>query len=243
MGKELAGNIERSPEQIKGSIDTRTAGAAGAAPAGNGTDRSSRTEPNSAGRPPAPPAPRRSAPAAEGRKAEEKGLPGLASLTPEIPVPAEPQKKKKRTPKKKKQEPQNATAEQISAFLLATSQIIGSREGMQVFTLTPAETMQLATPMANLIEKSEKLQNLGEHADAISLVTASLIIFAPRVLIYSEQQKQKKIQQTGGVKLVDTRKDTEKGKSRKDPGKPNEPRPADVQTDASSIFSAIPVTI
>lgn len=169
----------------------------------------------------------------------------MASIKESVPVPAEPQKKKKRSPRKKKQEQTAASAEQISAFLLATSQIVGSREGMEVFTLQPEETMQLATPIANMIEKSEKLQNLGEHADAISLVTASLIIFAPRVMIYTEQQKQKKIQKVGGVKLVDQRKGKkpEKAEGRGSIGKSDEPRPADVKNNAPSIFDAIPSTI
>lgn len=238
MGAELARNAKRTAEQIKGSTDTRA----------EGNEKRSNADPRPAGDPAGSTASGRPAapPRRTGAEAEkEKGLSGLASLSESVPVPAEPQKKKKRAPRKKKQEQTAASAEQISAFLLATSQIVGSREGMEVFKLQPEETMQLATPIANMIEKSEKLQNLGEHADAISLVTASLIIFAPRVMIYTEQQKQKKIKKAGGVKLVDQRKGKkpEKTEGRGSVGKPDEPRPAHAENNAPSIYDAIPSTL
>ena len=102
---------------------------------------------------------------------------------------------------------------------------------------TPAEANQLATPISNMIAKSEKLQNMGEYADAISLVTASLVIFAPRAMVYHEQKKQKKIDQNGGVKIV--RKD-ETGKVQRSDRKPDGASPAPVPKHDPDFLSAVP---
>ena len=69
---------------------------------------------------------------------------------------------------------------------------VASRPDMAVWQLRPEEATQLATPIANMIQKSEALQKMGEYSDAIALVTASLVIFAPRAMVYHDQQKQKK---------------------------------------------------
>lgn len=105
---------------------------------------------------------------------------------------------------------------------------------MEVWTLRPDEATQLANPIANMIEKSEKLKAMSEHADAISLVTASLVIFAPRMLIYNDQQKKKKLEQTGGVKIVH-----EKGKSAGGAERPSKPSPSNGPKPGSSALDAI----
>ena len=156
----------------------------------------------------------------------------------EVPTPEAPKKKATRKPKKKKEDPQSFTAEQLAALILSTSAIVGSREGMAVFTLRPEEATQLATPIANMIAKSEKLQNMGEYADAISLVTASLVIFAPRFMVYHDQQKKKKLERNGGVQIV--RKETE---SKRSSGKPSGTDAPHAPEHDSSIYSAIPSTI
>lgn len=136
----------------------------------------------------------------------------VAVLKEAAPVPAEPQKKKKRTPKKKKEEPQAFNAEQISTLILTASGIVASRPDMGIWQLQQEEAMQLAGPIASMIEKSEALQKMGEHTDAVALVTAAMIIFTPRVIAQAAVSKEKKKTKSGGVVLVDKRK-SEKGKS------------------------------
>ena len=172
------------------------------------------------------------------RKAEEKKVTGLATVTPDIPSPEPPKKKQTRKPKKKKDDPTSFNAEQLSALILSMSAIVGSRPDMEVFVLRPEEATQLATPIANMIAKSEKLQNMGEYADAISLVTASLVIFGPRCMIYHDKQKKKKIERNGGVQIVHKEP---KGKGGNN--KPSGTGPADVAEHDASIYSAIPSTI
>lgn len=183
--------------------------------------------------------PRTGTPDGTGKAPKEK-LPGLATVNPTVPAPETPKKKQQRKPRKKKEEPTAFNADQLSALILSTSAIIGSRPGMEIWTLRPEEATQLATPIANMAAKSEKLQNMGEYADAIALVTASLVIFAPRAMVYHDQQKAKKIQKNGGVKLVRTDKEGKGGESSaKSPG----PNAAHGKEPSPGILDAIPSTI
>lgn len=238
MGEELTRKSIPAPPANQGSPVSRT-------PAG-GTDGT-----RNGGNPrPANPAPRPAAPARTGGagagagKAEaEKKVSGLAVVTPEskppvaVPAPEEPKKKQQRKPRKKKEETTALNSDQISALILSMSSIVASRPDMQIWQLSQAEATQLATPISNMIAKSEKLQNMGEYADAIALVTASLVIFAPRAFAQTELNKQKKIQNAGGVKLV--RQDEGRKVSGSD-RKPAGANAAPVPQHDSSFLDAVP---
>lgn len=214
-------------------------------PAGNGTPAAGsgaagNPRPAAAAARPAPAAAGSRTPAAAGGTQEkEKRVPELASVKSPaaVPAPEEPKKKQQRKPRKKKEEPQTFNADQLSALILSMSSIVASRPDMQIWQLSAAEANQLATPISNMIAKSEKLQNMGEYADAISLVTASMIIFAPRAFAQAELNKQKKIKNNGGVKLV--RKDEERKVSGSD-GKSAGTRPAPVPQHDSGFLAAVP---
>lgn len=240
MGEKITGNHGQLTQPPARSTNAGGPGPAGAAdhprsPApGAGTPAPAQAGP----RTPAP------APARTGKEAEGKGVPGLAVLSEGVPAPAEPKKKQRRKPssKKKKEEP-SFNAEQLSALIMTTSAIVASRPGMEIWALKPEEANQLASPIANMVEKSEKLKNMGEYADAISLVTASLIIFTPRAVIYAGQQKQKKIDRNGGVQLVDTRKrkpDQQKGKGEGSHVRTGGNDAAHAENHVTSIYDAIP---
>ena len=225
MGEALAGNnaVDRglpAPPAAGGDRPERT-----------NPDPRSRTSP--AGRTETRTADRPAAPAA-GRKAEEKKSVGVAEVTP--PTPAEPKKKQTRTPrKKKKEEPTAFNAEQITALLVSVSTILASREGFEMFALSSLEAEQIATPIANMIAKSENLAGLGEHADAIALVTACLVIFAPKIMLYFDSQKKKKLERNGGVQLVRKEEPTKRDQ-RGDSEKPRTAAP----TPVSGFSAAIP---
>lgn len=177
---------------------------------------------------------------------EEKKVSGLAPVKetptlPAVPAPNEPQKKQKRKPRKKKEEPTTFNADQISGLILSASAIVASRPDMSIWALREEEAKQLATPIANMIAKSEKLQNMGEYADAISLVTASLVIFAPRTMMYADQQKKKKAER--GV-IVDKRKEAKGNAGNAKPAERDTGRTTSNGIEpAPSIFAAIPATI
>ena len=121
-----------------------------------------------------------------GRKTKSKSGEEVLELPnvniPNIPTPEEKKEKKKETRgRKPKKDNALVTSEQISSLLIASSSILATREGFSHWLLSEAEANQIAEPLANIIAKNESLKALGEHADAIALVTACLMIFAPRI--------------------------------------------------------------
>lgn len=241
MGEELKRKPDGTPAENQRGTDSR----------GTGTDRpGTRAEQNpgaSASRTGTDARAGADRPGTGTQKEPSKKPDGLPILKEAPPVPAEPKKKQRRKPKKKEPEP-SFNAEQISALIMTASGIIASRPGMEIWALRPEEANQLSAPIANMVEKSEKLKNMGEYADAIALVTASLMIFAPRAVVYADQQKKKKIARNGGVQLVDTRKqkprgNDQKGEGGRSAGKPDGHDAAHAPVDGTSIFDSIPGTI
>lgn len=234
MGNEIAGNAGRPAQPPTRSNDPAGKRPQPPAPAG-GSNRNSapgnppaRTAP--AGKPGSP-APDR---AAGGKAQEEKKLDGLLPISDQVPTPATPQKKTRKPRQNKKQTNTAFNAEQISALFMSGCAIVASRPGFEMFALTKAEADQLATPIANMIAKSEKFANAGEYADAIALVTAALIIFVPRVLMYADQQKKKKAVKE--VPKLVRKESKDSGNGGKDAVR-NAHAPAD---DGASVLSAIP---
>lgn len=226
MGEELTRNTSRLAEPPKRSTDPGTGTGAG-----KQADRNSSTATAGAGKP-------AGAGGSTGTgtgKAEEKKVSGLASVTEAPPLPEQP-KKKQRKPRQKKQEPTNFNADQITALIVAVSGIVASREGMQMFALSEMEAKQISTPLANMIEKSETLKGISEHADAVSLVTACIVIFAPRIMMYMEANKTKK---KGAPRLVRT-ENPESKKSDGDSRKPVESPSRQQPTNANGFFADLP---
>ena len=114
---------------------------------------------------------------------------------PEVNIPEPQETKPKRTytkRAKKEEEKTSFDSKQISAFIVAVSSMVASREGMAHWIITETEAEQIAKPLSNMIAKSESLKGLGEHADAFALVTACIMIFAPRLIITLQTNKTKK---------------------------------------------------
>lgn len=133
----------------------------------------------------------------EGIKNETTGeVPVLKEELPEvnIPSPAEKPVKQKRKYTKKNQNTELSTfnAEQLSALIVAMSSMIASREGFAHWMISEPEAKQIAEPLAKIIAKNDKLSMLGEHADAFALVTACIMIFAPRIIMTFQMNKAKK---------------------------------------------------
>lgn len=231
MGNEIAG---KSGQPVLPPVRSSEP-----APAAGG-NRPERSAGDSRPRTPAAGDPRSGAASAGGRNPEkkEKEKPELLAVNAAVPEP--PKKKQQRKPRKPKKEETSFNSEQISSLILSASAIVASRPEMAVWALRPEEANQLATPIANMIQKSEALQKMGEYSDAVALVTASLVIFAPRAMVYHDQQKKKKEAQ-GVIKRVDKRK-SETGSNKPDARNEQRTAPAGAESPAS-IFSAIPATI
>lgn len=228
MGEELTRQYERTDGDVKSGNKPaeRAAESAG--------DRSSRAAESGGSR---------GAGAGAGTAAEEKTTRTSVLAVddkqqpPAIPSPDKSGKKKpaKKKPKKKPVKEPSFNASQISALLVSISTIAAAREGMEMWALSEVEAEQLAAPIANIIEKNEKLAAMSEHTDAIALMTACFVIFVPRFMMWSEMQKAKKQIKKEGVKIV--RSETESNNdNRGNSGKPA----ASAKTNGDSIFAAIP---
>ena len=171
-------------------------------------------------------------------KAEETKATGLASVIP--PVPETPKKQRKPRQTKKKQEKNNSsyTADQMADLIVSLSMIVASRPGLDMFAISKVEALQVATPLSNILAKSEAFAGMSEHADAFALVTACIVIIAPRVMLYYDAQKQKKINAAGGARLVRT--DSKETKASGNPGKTGGNPPAQSEIDDYGIFAAMP---
>lgn len=182
-------------------------------------------------------------------KTEEKKIPQprLLDVNGEdsAPIPEVPKKKqtrKKKTAKKKTEETSAFSSQQISMLLVSLSGVVASRPNLSMFALSEMEAEQIATPLSNILAKSEKLSAVGEHADAIALVSACLIIMLPRFMLYFETVKQNKIKANGGVKIVDKRKDKE-AKSAGNNREASRTSSGEESTSVDGVLAAIPAII
>ena len=100
--------------------------------------------------------------------------------------------KPKKVNKKAEPAPSVGTSDQIGAILGTVSMIVASRPGMAHWQLTPKEIESVSNPLANMIAKSEALNTLSEHSDAIALVTACATIILPRAVITVSQMQERK---------------------------------------------------
>lgn len=229
MGEELTRNTVRPPEPPKRNSNTGGPApkSANRNPDAQGTGTHGTPQAGTSGT---------GTPAGTG-KTEKTQPVGMAAVTPP-PVPDAPKKKQTRKPKQKKQEPSSFNAEQISALIVSMSTIVAARPGLSMFAITKTEADQIATPLSNMIAKSEALKGLSEHADAIALVSACFVVMVPRVIMYFDAQKEKQKKAAGGVKLVRT--DTEKGKTARDSGNHAGTPSHAVSNDVPSFFAELP---
>ena len=234
MGETITGNIDRLAAPPSRSADTAAGGSTPRKQASG--DRS--TSAAAAGRTPAAAGSGSTPAGTAAGAAEEKKVSGLAAVTPP-PVPETPKKKQRKPRQPKKQEtPSSFNADQITALIVSLSSIFATREGLEMFVISEMEARQIANPLANMIEKSEQLKGLSEHADGIALVTACVVIMLPRVMLYMDAQKQKKIKAAGGAKLVRT--DTDERKSNANSRSTDRAVAHDTENDGNSIFAAMP---
>lgn len=111
-------------------------------------------------------------------------------------------RKKPRKVNKKKADTNTIGADQISILITSLSAIVASRPNTAHWQLTPDESKSIAEPLAKLIEKNDNLKNLGEHADALALVTACITVIAPRAILSVNMAKVEKEKNKNGRNIV-----------------------------------------
>lgn len=172
---------------------------------------------------------------------KEKGISGLAPVN-EVPTPAEPKKaKKKRTRTNNKKNDAPFNAEQIKGILMVMSGVMSQSEAGKIFALTEGEAEQIANPLANIIAKNDSLAGLGEHADSVALITACLMIFIPRLIIFLQYQKNKKALKDKNIKIVKgVEKNEQKGTPAGNSTGPNRNVTSGGVNGGENILSSIP---
>jgi hypothetical protein len=190
-------------------------------------------------------------PAGQTEEVKSQGLPKLVEITP--PNEAERKKAERREKDRiryaeKKASGGKASAQavmpkpvdtmQIEMILLTVFQIVGSRENMKQWTLSPQEAKQIAQPLGNLMSKSEAFKDFGEHSDAIALIIAVAMIFTPKVMTTLDARKEKpKNGKPVLVPVID-----KSGKSEKSDKPDNRPPASNGENHGGSIHSIIPTT-
>ena len=145
---------------------------------------------------------------------EEKGTSGLVVLSEDEKKRQERNERRRQkyaeqkaengqTVKPRKVNKKNASSSSVDAqslkqIILTLSAVISERPKMKHWLLSDKEAESIATPISNMIAKSEKFSNMGEYADQIALVMACITIIIPRIYISIRLEKEvKKIERTG----------------------------------------------
>ena len=109
----------------------------------------------------------------------------------EVPVSPVPEKSTKKRTRRKTKEPKMDMS-QFDAMLIGLSEYVASRPGCEHWKMTQKEVQSITEPLGNILAKSEYMSQFAEHSDAIALVFACATIFAPRIIITVNNQKEKK---------------------------------------------------
>lgn len=130
------------------------------------------------------------------------------------------------------------TAEQIKSILGTVSGIVASRPNMTHWQLTPQELESISNPLSNILAKSNLITTMGEHSDAIALVTACTTILVPRAIITISQVKEKKKYESKGVKTsVSTKSKPNESRKNNATSTNNDPRNAPSSSNDNQVES------
>ena len=115
----------------------------------------------------------------------------------EVPSPEEPSPTpKKPRPKKSTSSAKKigVTSENVSSIIKACGDIVGNREGFELWKLDDKECQQIADPLSKIIARSEYLERITEqYGDYIALMIATSTVIIPRMMIQASMNKEKKI--------------------------------------------------
>ena len=112
----------------------------------------------------------------------------------EIPEdPKAPAAPKKSSSRKRKDIQYEFKKEQLAVLIKSTFDIIGSREGLEIWKLSQKESEQIADPLCALMAKNPFVDRItSEYGEWIALIVALGTIIIPRAFIYWAAKPKKK---------------------------------------------------
>lgn len=122
-------------------------------------------------------------------ESEEKISTGLVDVKKPIEIDInvpEVEKPKRKYTRRKKEEPKEEKvlkASDVSMLLTTVSSVVASKKGLEHWKISEKESMMIAEPLTNILEKSSFFNKVAEHSDGIALVTACTVVFTPRVMM------------------------------------------------------------
>jgi hypothetical protein len=107
--------------------------------------------------------------------------------------PKSPAAPKKTTSKKRKDIQYEFKKEQLAVLIKSTFEIIGSREGLEIWKLSQKEAETIADPLCGLMAKNPLVDRItSEYGEWIALIVALGTIIVPRVFVYMATKPKKK---------------------------------------------------
>jgi hypothetical protein len=118
----------------------------------------------------------------------------------EVPTEGEPQLEKSPPKKARPKKPTAAaakkigvTTENVASLIQTCGDIVGNREGFEIWKLDEKECKQIADPLSRIIARSDYLERItNEYGDVIALSIAAGTVVIPRMMIQASMNKEKK---------------------------------------------------
>ena len=106
------------------------------------------------------------------------------------------EKKAKKSPTKKPAPKKiGLTKENLSSILKSTFDVIGARDGFEIWKLDQKECDQISEPLSKIVARSSYLEKItDEYGDYIAFIIALSVVIAPRLMIQLKINKEKKAQ-------------------------------------------------
>lgn len=145
----------------------------------------------------------------------------------------------------KQKEPENVLdVTQLNLIIAGVSSAIASRPNCEHWLLTEGEINSITTPLSKMLAESAMFSNMGQYSNQIALVMACITVFAPRLMITAQKQKEvKKRARTGQQTDTNVRDIGEKktGNSKSDRRNDNESSTNGKNNDNTVPFYGVPI--
>lgn len=109
---------------------------------------------------------------------------------------------------------QPVDTKQLNAIIISLSAVVASRPNCEHWLLNEKEVESITTPLSKMLAESQALETIGQYSNQIALVMACVTVFAPRLFVTVQKQKEEKKRaitgQTTNTNVKDERRDTSK---------------------------------